>query len=183
MNVQLPVHMDKGAFFTWVQGLEGRYELANGRVVVMAGATRAHAIIVGNLMALLHGQLDPRQWTVLAGFGLDTGPETLRCPDIVVDRAGGSTGDLVATAPTLLAEVFSETTTKVDLGDKVAEYLRLPSLMAYLAFSEDEHKACVWTREANEFDAPSLITGRDKIIRIAPQNLILPMGAVYADAD
>jgi Uma2 family endonuclease len=180
MNVQLPVHMDKAAFLAWVQGLEGRYELANGRVVVMVGATLAHAIVVGNLMTLLHGQLDPRQWTVLAGFGLDTGPETLRCPDLVVDQAGGSAADHVATAPILLAEVLSPSTTKVDLGDKVAEYLQLPSLMAYLVFAQDEHKAYVWTREANAFPTPSVIAGRDKIIRIAEQNLILPIGAVYA---
>jgi hypothetical protein len=78
MNVQLPVHMDKAAFLAWVQGLEGWYELAHGRVVVKVGATRAHAIIVGNLMVLLQGQLDSRQWIVLGHFGLDTGPETLR---------------------------------------------------------------------------------------------------------
>ena len=55
MNVQLPVHMDKAAFLAWVQGLEGRYELANGRVVMMVGASRAHALIVRNLLALLQG--------------------------------------------------------------------------------------------------------------------------------
>jgi Uma2 family endonuclease len=180
MNVQLPVHMDKAAFLAWVQGLEGRYELAQGRVVVTVGATRTHAIIVGNLTALLQGQLDSRQWIVLGGFGLDTGPETLRCPDIVVDQAGVSAGDIVATAPTFLAEVLSESTTKIDLGDKAAEYLRLPSLMAYLVFADDEHKAYLWTRETNGFSTPSVIAGRDKIIRIAAQNLILPIGAIYA---
>ena len=39
MNVQLPVHMDKAAFLAWVQGLEGRYELANGRVVMTVDAS------------------------------------------------------------------------------------------------------------------------------------------------
>src|SRR5438067_1449824 len=140
MHVQLPVHMDKAAFLAWGQGLEGRYELANGRVVMMVGATRGHGLIVGNLVAILHGQLDPRHWTVLADFGLDTGPETLRYPDIIVDRAGGSTGDFVATAPVLLVEVLSPSTSGVDLGDKAAEYLQLPSLAAYLVFSQSEYK-------------------------------------------
>jgi hypothetical protein len=52
--------------------------------------------------------------------------------------------------------------------------------MAYLAFAEDEHKAYVWTREAGAFSTPSVIAGRDKIIRIAAHDLILPIGAVYA---
>ncbi len=86
MNVQLPVHMDKSAFLAWVQGREERYELADGRVIMMVGATRVHGQIVTNLLALLHGQLDPRQWTVIADFGLDAGPKTLRYADIVVDR-------------------------------------------------------------------------------------------------
>jgi hypothetical protein len=71
MNVQLPLHMDKPAFLEWVQRQEGRYELADGRVVVMVGASRAHGAIVRNLVLILCGQLDPREWEVIAEFGLD----------------------------------------------------------------------------------------------------------------
>src|SRR5207247_1968252 len=85
MNVQLPVHIDKPTFLAWVQGREERYELAEGRVVMMVGASRAHGLIVRNLVLILHGQLDPKQWTVIADFGLEAGPETLRYPDVVVD--------------------------------------------------------------------------------------------------
>jgi Uma2 family endonuclease len=184
MNVQLPVHIDKSAFLAWVQGREERYELAEGRVVMMVGASRAHGLIVRNLLLLLHGQLDPQQWTVIADFGLDAGPETLRYPDIVVDRTGGAVGDYVATAPVLLAEVLSPTTAEIDLGDKAAEYLRLPSLLAYLVFAQSGHKAYVWTRGPDGFaSAASVIVGRDKIIRIAALNLALPMGAVYAGVE
>ena len=184
MNVQLPVHIDKSAFLAWVQGREERYELAEGRVVMMVGASRAHGLIVSNLVVVLRGQLDPKQWTVIADFGLDAGPETLRYPDVVVDRAGGSLGDYVATAPLFVAEVLSPTTAEIDLGDKAAEYLRLPSLLAYLVFAQSGHKVYVWTREADGFQpAPSVIVGRDKIIRIAALNLALPLGAVYAGVE
>ena len=184
MNVQLPVHIDKSAFLAWVQGREERYELAEGRVVRVAGATRAHRLIVSNLVVTLHGQLDPQRWTVIADFGLDAGPETLRYPDIVVDRTGGAAGDYVATAPVLLAEVLSPTTAEIELGDKAAEYLRLPSLLSYLAFAQSGYKAYVWTRNADGFaPAQSVIVGRDKIIRIAALNLAVPMGAVYAGVE
>lgn len=121
MNVQLPVHMDRAAFLAWVQGLDGRYELAAGRVITMVGSSRAHALIVGNPLALLRGQLDRRQWVVLADFGIDAGPETLRYPDVMVERAGGGAGDYTATAPALVAEVLSPSTAETDLGDKAAE--------------------------------------------------------------
>jgi Uma2 family endonuclease len=163
MNVLLPVHLDKPAFLAWVQGREERYELAEGRVVMLLGATRAHAMIVGNLVVLLSGQLDPEQWTVIADFGLDAGPKTLRYPDVVVDRAGGSGADYVASAPVLVAEVLSPCTADIDLGDKAAEYLRLPSLLAYLVFAQTGFKAYVWAREGNQFrPAPSVIIGQDK---------------------
>ena len=60
MTVQLPVHIDKPAFLAWVQGREERYELAEGRVGMMVGASRAHGVIVSNLIVLLRGQLDPQ---------------------------------------------------------------------------------------------------------------------------
>src|SRR5262249_51952712 len=145
------------------------------------GASRAHGIIVSNLVVLLRGQLDPKQWAVIAEFGLDAGPETLRFPDIVVDRAGGAPGDYVATTPALVAEVLSPSTAEIDLGDKAGEYLRLPGLLAYLVFAQAGHKAYVWTRAAGGFEpAPTVVVGQDKIIRIEALNLILPLGAVYA---
>src|SRR5262245_18346502 len=184
MNVQLPLHMDKPSFLAWVQEREGRYELADGRVVMMVGASRAHGLIVGNLFMILRAQLDAQQWTVIAEFGLDAGEKTLRYPDIVVDRAGGAGGDDTASAPALVAEVLSPSIADVDLGDKAAEYLQLPSLDAYLVFAQTEPKAWVWTRDSDGFPpAPSVIAGYDKVVHVAAFRLVLPLGAVYAGAE
>jgi Uma2 family endonuclease len=181
MNIQLPVHMDKAAFFAWVDRQEGRYELSDGRVVMMVGASRAHGLIVANLIAILKGQLDPKEWSVIADFGLDLGPKTLRYPDIVIDRAGGDRSGRTATAPILLAEVLSPSTAELDLGDKAAEYLQLSSLAIYLVFSQDEPKAWMWTRRDQGFPpAPTVLRGEDKIIKVAPLQLMVPLGAVYA---
>jgi Uma2 family endonuclease len=90
----------------------------------------------------------------------------------------------MATAPVLLAEVLSPSTAEIDLGDEAAEYLQLPSLLAYLVFAQSGHKAHVWVRKADSFPpAPSVIMGRDKIIRIAALNLAVPLGAVYAGVE
>jgi Uma2 family endonuclease len=184
MNVQLPVHVDKAAFLDWVQGREGRFELANGRAIMMVGATRAHGLIVSNLIAVLRAHLDPREWSVLADFGLDAGPETLRYPDVVVDTAAGGASDFTATAPALVIEVLSPSSERIDLGDKASEYLRVPSLRAYLVFAQDEPKAWVWTGEPTKLPpAPAVIGGLDKIVYIKELQLTLPLGAVYAGTD
>jgi hypothetical protein len=92
----------------------------------------------------------------------------LRYPDIVVDRAGGGAKDHTATAPVLLVEVLSPSTAATDLGDKAAEYLQIPSLVAYIVLSQDEPKAWVWARAIGEFaPGPVVIAGTEAIIRIA----------------
>ena len=181
MNVRPDLRMDKAAFIAWMAANEGRYELAGGRVVMMPGVSRNHGLMVTNLVVALRARLDPRQWAVIAEFGLDAGPQTLRYPDIVVDRAGGGAKDYTATAPVLLVEVLSPSTAATDLGDKAAEYLQIPSLFAYIVVSQDEPKAWVWARATAEFaPGPDVIAPREAIIRIGALQLELPLTEIYA---
>src|SRR5262245_50052625 len=113
MNVQIPASMDKAAFLAWVQGREERYELANGRVVMMVGASLNHGRIVGNVYFALRSQLDPR-WEVIAEFGLDSTPRSLRYPDILVHRAGEDGSRLVTSEPVLLVEVLAPSSETLD---------------------------------------------------------------------
>jgi Uma2 family endonuclease len=59
----------------------------------------------------------------------------------VVDRAGGNGKDFAARAPVLLIEVLSPEDVEIDLGDKVAEYLQIPSPLGYVVLSQNEPKA------------------------------------------
>jgi Uma2 family endonuclease len=181
MNVQLPVHLDKPTFLTWIQGREERYELVAGHVVMMPGASRDHGMIVGNLYVELRRQLDRSKWSVIAEFGLDSGPDTLRYPDIVVDRANAAGKDHTAAEPVFLAEVLSPSTTATDLGDKAAEYLQIPSLVSYLVLSQDEPKAWLWTRRNGQF-APGadIVAGIDAVFRIPALGLEMLLAEIYA---
>jgi Uma2 family endonuclease len=181
MNVQPDLHMDKAAFLAWVEGREGRYELAGGRVLMMTGGSRAHAQITANLFRALDSRLDPDRWAILSDFGIDLGPKTLRYPDIVVDPATDAPRDLTAIAPILIAEVLSPSTERVDLGDKAAEYLRLRSLAVYLVFAQDELKAWVWLRGPDDFSPrPQVLTAPDDVVRISPLGIDLPLAEIYA---
>jgi Uma2 family endonuclease len=181
MNVRPNLRMSKAAFIEWSATKEERCELAGGRVVMMPRPSRAHGMIAMNLAFLLRPRLDPKQWVVIAEFGLDAGPDTLRYPDIVVDHAGGGGKDYTATAPALLAEVLSPSTAEIDLGDKAAEYLQLSSLLAYIVLSQDEPKAWVYVRTGAQFTpGPMAIGGTEAIIRIAALQLELPMADIYA---
>jgi Uma2 family endonuclease len=181
MNVQPNLRMAKREFIAWNAANEERCELVGGRVVMMPGVSRSHGLIVMNLASLLRGQLDRQQWAVIAEFGLDAGPETLRYPDIVVDRAGGAGSHYTATAPVFLVEVPSPSTAAIDLGDKAAEYLQIPSLLAYVVLSQDEPKAWLWSRQGAQFGpGPEVVAGTDAAIRIVALQLELPLSEIYA---
>jgi Uma2 family endonuclease len=180
MNVRLPVRMDQQAFLAWVQGREERYELDRGRVIMLAGGSRAHWQIAANLLSALRTRLDPDRFMVLPEFGIDLGPESIRFPDVVVDAAGEASADLLAAAPVLIAEVLSPSSERIDLGDKAAEYLRLPSLLTYLVFAQNEMKAWIWTRgEANFPASADVLIGPDAIVRIERLTIELPFLEIY----
>src|SRR5262249_30615068 len=113
MTIQPPLRMDNATFLDWVQGPEGRYELAGGRVVSMAGDTIRHGMILGNLFALLRARLDRTQWIALTENGIDVRPGTIRYADIVVDQYDAKGEGLTARAPVLVAEVLSPSTMKI----------------------------------------------------------------------
>ena len=180
MNIQLPLRMDKPAFLEWVQGREERFELDRGHVIMMTGGSRAHWQIISNILNCLRARLDLDRFAVLPEFGIDLGPKTIRFPDIVVDVAGETPGDLKATAPVLIVEVLSPSSERIDLGDKAAEYVRIPSLLAYLVVAQDEMKAWVWVRGSKGFGPGAhVLKGEEAAIHIEPLGTDLPFADVY----
>jgi Uma2 family endonuclease len=182
MNVHQSSHMRKDAFLEWVQGRQERYELAHGRVIMMTGGTRGHALVVRRLANALEKRLDAARWAVLTSdFGVSVGPETVRYPDVIVDESGGRLKDLTATSPALIAEVLSPSSVTDDLGDKAAEYLHLQSLHAYLVLSQEEAKVWAWVRSGSGFPAGSeVITGQEGVVYIPRLGIEFPLSEIYA---
>jgi len=181
MNVQLPIHMDQKAFLAWAESQEERYELDRGRVIMMTGGSREHWVINFNLAKALDARIDAERFMVVPELGVDLAPHTIRFPDVVVDVVGETRGDLTARAPVLIAEVLSPSSERIDLGDKAAEYLKLPSLLAYLVFAQDEMKAWVWTRGEQGF-APgaAVLEGAEAVVHIESLGLELRFVDIYA---
>jgi Uma2 family endonuclease len=183
MNVRPDLRMSKAAFLEWDAGEGQRCELVGGRVVMMPRPSRAHGVIGMNLGVLLRVRLDPKQWDVIMEFGLDTGPETLRYPDIVVFPAGSPGKAYSTSTPVLLVEVLSPSNAEVDFGDKAAEYLELPSLLAYVVLSQDEAKAWMWCRASTSAQfapGPRVISGAEAALPVSGLHLELPMADIYA---
>jgi Uma2 family endonuclease len=179
MNVQPRAPMDKDTFFAWAQAREGRFELVERHVVMTVGGSKTHALIASQLMRALWARIDVTKWVVLGSdLAVDVGPESLRYPDAIVDSIGGQRA-LVAAAPVLIAEVLSPSSATLDLGDKAAEYLRLPSLATYLVLSQDEIKAWVYLKGSQQHPGPEPIRGADATIRVLALGIELPLAEIY----
>ena len=184
MNAPLDLKLDPATFLHWVQGREGRYELEGGRVVQqMTGGSRNHWVIVGRLTFELAAQLDRAAWNVgPADLAVEVGT-TVRFPDVLVERAGGDGKALESSEPVLLVEVLSPSSVARDLNIKVAEYLSLPSLEAYIVASQDEPIVWIWQRGTDgtrDFPKqPVEINGRDQAIDLRFFGFAIAMQSLY----
>lgn len=172
---------DAASFLRWAEGREGRYEWVEGRVVMMTGASKNHAVLTLRIGALLLSRLDPALYQVCAA---DLGVLTragVRYPDIIVDvNAAGTGSHLSATAPVFLAEVLSPSSLRLDRVDKAAEYLAIESVQAYAVFSQDEPQASVWSRgQAGWPEKPEEVKGPEASVTLAALGITLPLAAIY----
>jgi Uma2 family endonuclease len=174
MNQPLALHMDKAAFYRWVVEQEGRFELENGVVQQMTGTTKTHGRIVTNFIKELSAQLDAHAWSVTAcDLAVEIG-NTVRYPDVVVERLDAPGGDLVAEHACLLVEVLSPSSVARDMRLKAQEYKSLPRQHTYIVASQDD------IRPDGAFPAePDEIVGADREIAMTAFDFALPLSGLY----
>ncbi len=162
---------------------EQRYELERGVIVQqMTAGTKRHGLATRNLCRLLEDQLDLARFSVVHERGVKVGTSA-RYPDIVVEPAT-EPGDSLSTAqPVLIVEVLSPSTTATDLNAKVAEYLSISSLDAYIVASQSEPALLVWQRggDGNFPAEPFEVEGLDRSCALAGRQFeaILQLRDIY----
>ena len=116
-------------------------ELVEGVPYAMAGAGRAHNLIVTNLVLLL-GPLARRKGCRLyvADMKLKVGEATFYYPDLMAVCAPPPESPLYEEAPCLVVEVVSEATEAIDRREKLWRYREIPSLQAYLLVDSRERR-------------------------------------------
>jgi Uma2 family endonuclease len=180
MTLHTPIAMSKEAFFAWVERHDGRYEYSRGRVTMMVHVTRNHSVVAGNLFAALKTRLDFAKYDVAAeSFGVEVG-DSVRFPDIVVEPAQTDGHALEAKAPILIAEVLSPGTLHIDFGAKQQEYLRLPTLDAYVVAAADEPRLWVWRRADGAFPPePEIIEGLEQTLALPALGIEVPLRELF----
>jgi Uma2 family endonuclease len=162
---------------------EIKHEYLAGIVHAMSSVSRAHARITGNIQRELGNQLRGKRCEV---FGPDIkvhlnfdAREFFYYPDVSVDCSGA--GDPHAhfiESPTLIFEVLSPSTERIDCGEKLSNYLRLPSLAAYTLVAQSNPAVTVHRRTTSGWDM-EFYGEMSTVVTYREIDSALPLAAIY----
>jgi Uma2 family endonuclease len=176
--------MEKVQFFEWCERQSRRFELANGRPILPDEQSRAHSAICTNLVFQLASMLDTRRYSVIGGrFALETGPRSIRLPDVMVEPHIADNA-ISATDALLLVEVLSPSTMHIDFHEKLDEYKGLAALGTYLICAQDDARVWMWTRSESVWpDASEVLEGLDAAVQVPILGIALPLADIYRNID
>lgn len=130
---------------------ESRYEYVHGQIFSMAGSSKNHNRISGNLFADIHAKLRGKQKkcdTFISDVRLEIENFKLYYyPDVLVSCNENDWEDEKAvTSPILVAEVLSTSTAAKDTSEKLIAYLQIPTLQYYLVISQEKVEIAFYER-------------------------------------
>ena len=163
---------------------ETKSEYLRGEVFAMAGASREHTLIAGNISRILGQQLVDRLCEVYqSDMRVKVNhTELYTYPDVVVVCGEPEFEDVQVDTllnPRVLVEVLSPSTADYDRGGKFAHYRRLRSLQEYVLISQDRPLVEHYVRQT---DITWLLTERsslDDILELSSIDCRLALAEIY----
>jgi len=164
-----------------------RHEYLGGMVYAMVGGTNAHAEVSINCLTSLHTQLAGNPCKV---YGSDTkiridkeGHDTrFYYPDVSVTCNPNSPADTFQDNPILIIEVLSDSTRRLDDGEKREAYFTLPSLKYYILLEQHSMGAVFYRRDGDEWER-STHTDPDSRFQFAEIGATLGFREAYAGVE
>ena len=179
--------MTPDEFYRWQLDQDERYELVDGIPVplrAMTGASNVHDAILVNCIIELGTRLRGKPCRVAsADTAVRTSIRTSRRPDVTVDCAPPDSRSYEARQPTVVVEVLSPSTRKIDRFTKLEEYRRHPSLRHILLIDPDAVAAKLYSRVDEGAWSDADLIGGDAVIDLKAIDVALPLGALYERID
>ena len=172
------VYKSEDEFFEFLETAEGRFELVDGEITMMAGANQRHQDIAASTLASLHGQLRGGKCRPTAADIAVTINGNVRYPDIVVDCGPRNDQSVRATTPTLVIEVLSRSTSYFDSHKKLNEYKAHPDIKYVLLVDTDAIRALLHYREGATWHE-RVYEDRNDVIKFPEINASLALSDVY----
>lgn len=126
-----------------------RHEYVDGVVYAMSGGTQNHSLLAVEVVFQLRSQLPDRCRAFTSDMRLKlriNDAQRYYYPDVMVACGDRNPDRLAIEAPDLIIEVLSESTERIDRGEKFAAYITLPALAAYLLVDQARRHVEVFRR-------------------------------------
>lgn len=162
-----------------------KHEYFAGRLVEMAaGATRAHNLIVSNVIFVFMRQLRGRSGEVYPSEIRVKVPATglYTYPDVTVVATEARLEDPerdILLNPTIIVEVLSDSTENYDRGEKFHSYRTIESLQEYVMIAQDSYHIEHYVRQPNGQWLLSEATTLAETIHLPTIACDLPLADVY----
>lgn len=172
--------MTREQFLDWVQTREGRWEFDGFDPVAMTGGTVNHNRICQNLWFALRRRLRGGPCQVLGpDAGVATSHDAVRFPDAVVTCVAEPGSAQLLSAPLLVFEVISPTSSRLDRIVKLREYAAVPSIRRYVIVESSSAALTVHARAQG--DAPwttTALTG-EEVLPLPEIGLEVPVAEFF----
>ncbi len=185
MTAALKIHkLSPEAYLAGERSAEQRHEYLDGDVYAMAGESKAHNTICGNIYVALRAILRGSPCRVFmedVKVRIQTvHSERFYYPDVMVACGGGS-DPYFETQPKLIIEVLSDATERTDRADKFHAYRQLESLEEYVLVAQDTRRVEVFRRRTGwEWE---LFVAEGVTIALDAVDAALDLAAIYQDID
>jgi len=175
--------MDVGAFLAWAEGRDGRWELRDGRPVMMAPERALHALTkfaaqqalqVAIQRAELPCQVFPDGMTVRISARTAFEPDAL-----VVCPSPPDLNTMEIPNPVIVVEVLSPSTAADDHGIKLDGYFSLANVEHYLILDADR-RVLIWHKRGQAGAIETRVL-REGVIRLDPPGIDADVGAFFAE--
>ena len=177
-------HITVEEYLALERAAEYRSEYFSGKMFAMAGGTPEHSLISANLIRELGNALKGHRCAAydkdlrieISDTGLFTYPDaSVICGPL--DRS--SRGNDMATNPTVLLEVLSDSTEAYDRGSKFAHYRTIPSFREYVLISQKEPLVEVFFRLPDGTWQLRPVSGCDSVAQLQSLNVVLRLAEIY----
>ena len=160
---------------------EIRHEYIGGLVYAMAGTSDRHNIICQNLMIALRSHLRGKPCRVFmesVKLRLRIANEDLfYYPDLIVTCDPRDTERYFKSFPSVLIEVLSPDTQRIDRREKLFSYIQIESLEEHILVAQDQQEVTVFRRAGNWL--PEVVNQSQHQLRIPSLDLTIPLEAIY----
>ena len=161
-----------------------RHEYIGGRAYAMAGASEEHNVISLNVAAAFREHLRGHRCRAFMNdmkvLHRPQERDLFYYPDIMVACHPAEASRYYREHPSIIVEVFSPDTERIDRTEKFAAYTAIPSLESYVLVDQSRVEVTVFQRAGGKWEQ-NVFTQREDILRFASIDFEITLARVYED--